>query len=91
MAACGDGTTSGSNDSSGGSNGNSGGGLSGNRGGSVQGQYVSVTITSTGWSLSTSGFSDYGTYTMDGITARLRSTQYNLGACGTCRFSWFFR
>ena len=57
---------------------NSGGGLSGNWGGTAAGQWVSVIITSSGWSLSTTDFSDSGTYTMSGITATLRSTVYNV-------------
>jgi hypothetical protein len=73
LTGCDNGTTSNGNTGN-----NGGGGLSGNWGGTVKGQYVSVSITSNGWSLETAGFSDYGTYSMDGITARLRSSQYNV-------------
>jgi hypothetical protein len=78
LAGC-DNPTNGNNNNSNNNNNNGGsGGLSGNWGGSVQGQYVLVNITSTGWNLSAPGFSDYGTYSMSGITARLYSTKYNL-------------
>jgi hypothetical protein len=58
-----------------------GGGLSGIWGGNVLGYSATVSITSTNWTLSVPGynnFTDYGTYTVDGITATLRSSKYNL-------------
>ena len=65
-------------DDGGNNNNNSGGGLSGTWRGNVGGLTATVTITSTGWTMSAPGFSDSGTYIMDGITARLRSTVYNM-------------
>jgi hypothetical protein len=70
MAAC----DNGSSDNGGGGN----GGLSGTWKGNVAGLTATVKITSSGWTLSAPGFSDSGTYIIDGITARLRSTVYNL-------------
>ena len=64
------------NDDDGGGGGS--GGLSGTWKGNVAGLTATVTITSSGWTMSAPGFSDSGTYIMDGITARLRSTVYNL-------------
>ena len=61
-----------------GNNNSGGGGLSGTWRGNVGGLTATVTITSTGWIMAAPGFSDSGTYIMDGITARLRSTVYNL-------------
>jgi len=63
---------------SGNNNSGGGGGLSGTWRGNVAGLTATVTITSSGWTLSAPGFSDNGTYIMDGITARLISTVYNL-------------
>ncbi|MDR0472123.1 MAG: hypothetical protein LBH43_00375 [Treponema sp.] len=61
-------------------NGGSGstGGLSGTWRGTIQGATATVTITSSGWTFTASGLSDRGTYTMDGITARLFSTVYSM-------------
>jgi hypothetical protein len=77
LAGCGD-KDSGDPTSPGGGG---GGGLSGIWGGNVSGYSATVSITSTGWTLSVPGynnFTDYGTYTADGITATLRSSKYNL-------------
>jgi hypothetical protein len=86
VVGCDNGTTSSSNNGNNSSdNGNNGGGdddVTGNWGGTVNGEYVSVTIASGSWTLSTTGFSDYGTYTMNGTTASLRSNKYNV-ATGT--------
>jgi uncharacterized lipoprotein NlpE involved in copper resistance len=74
MAACDNGSSS----SSSSNNNSSGGGLSGTWRGNIGGLTATVTITSTGWTMSAPGFSDSGTYTLDGITARLRSTVYGI-------------
>jgi hypothetical protein len=75
---CNNGTT----DNGGGNSSGNNDGVTGNWGGIVYGDYVSVTIASGAWTLSTTNFSDYGTYTMNGTTASLRSTKYNI-ATGT--------
>jgi hypothetical protein len=75
VVGCDNGTTGSSNN---GNNGGGGGDVTGNWGGTVSGSYVSVTIADANWTLSTTGFSDYGTYTMTGTTAILRSTKYGV-------------
>jgi hypothetical protein len=74
MAACDNDSGNDNNDN----NNSSGGGLSGTWRGNIGGLTATVTITSTGWTMSAPGFSDSGTYTIDGITTRLRSTVYGL-------------
>ena len=70
MAACNDGS---------GDNGGSSG-LAGTWGGYIGGYNSTITVTSTGWTMTAPGFMDSGTYTTDsnGITSRLRSTVYDL-------------
>ena len=57
-------------------NGGGSGGLSGTWRGNIGGIAATVTITSTGWSMSfpSNGYSDSGIYIMDGITATLIDT-----------------
>ena len=54
-----------------------GGGIAGTWRANIQGMNVTVVLTATGWTFTSPLFTDTGTYTMDGITARLFSN--NLG------------
>jgi len=59
-------------------NGTGGGGLSGTWRGTIQGQTATVVLTATNWTFTIHGLSDQGTYTVDGITARLFSTTFGM-------------
>jgi len=50
-----------------------GGGISGTWRANIQGMNVTLVVTATGWTFTSPLFTDTGTYTMDGITARLFS------------------
>ena len=49
------------------------GGISGTWRANIQGMNVTLVVTATGWTFTSPLFTDTGTYTMDGITARLFS------------------
>jgi hypothetical protein len=78
LVGCDNGTTK-NNDNNSGSN--SSGSLLGTWGGSINGKSILIAITSTGWTLSGSGYSDYGVYFASGSLASKRFG-YNL-AIGT--------
>jgi hypothetical protein len=75
VVACNDGST---NDNNNNNSGGGSGGLTGTWRGSIQGMSVIVTITASGWNFSGAGINDSGTYTLNGITANLYSTVYNM-------------
>jgi len=59
-------------------NNNTGGGLTGTWKGNIGGAASTIVITATGYTFTDGTNTDSGTYTMNGITASLYSTQWNV-------------